>query len=278
MKYTLDTTPITCYSEQGSEGWHADRVGVATASMYRVARSKTGGLTAQQQAYVNAILRGNSADEAKAIAGYKAAPKAEAIEKALAGEKVGEFSDASKRYAFTLACERITGKTLGRVFETWEMKRGRELEPIGIQALENRLGVMIDRCSLVKTYDSKFGASADGSVSSKTGVELKCLIGPESLSDVLLANDISFYIDQIQGGMWVTGKTHWIYGMFCPDLAAANADLYWRVIRRDDNYIEALEADMIEFDSMVEDYRARLLTATTDDPDESALDEVLAAA
>lgn len=267
---------IICNAEQGTPEWHFDRAGAITASMFRIARSKTGGLTDQQKVYVDALGKGHSPDEAKALAGYKAAPKAEAVERALAGEKVGEFSDAAKNYAFALAAERIAGKPLGDRFETWQMKRGHDLEPLAREAIENRLGVVINTCSLVKTDDHKFGASADGFVGGKTGVEIKCLIGADSLRTVIIDNDIEFYKDQIQGGMWITGRTHWIYAMFCPDLAPANADLYWRVIKRDDDYINALEADLIEFDGLVESYRAAILAAQVNDPNESFLDEIFA--
>ncbi len=267
---------IICTEPQGTPGWHADRAGAITASMFRIARSKTGGLTEQQGIYVKAILTGKSKDEAKEIAGYKAIPKAEAVEQAIAGLKVGDFSDAAKNYAFGLAAERIAGKPLGDKFETWQMKRGHDLEPLAREAIENRLGVVIESCSLVKTDDHKFGASADGFIGKKSGVEIKCLIGAEPLRTVIIDNDIAFYKDQIQGGMWITGRTHWIYAMFCPDLAPANADLYWRVIKRDDDYINALEADLIEFDGLVESYRAAILAAQVNDPNESFLDEIFA--
>ena len=49
--------------------------------------------------------------------------------------KNGDYSAAAKQYAFRLACERISGELLSEdKFETWEMRRGHELEP------EARLG------------------------------------------------------------------------------------------------------------------------------------------
>ena len=75
--------------EQGSEAWLSARAGVITASMFKVARQRTGGLTEQQQAYFNAIKSGKSDADALAVAGYKAKPKAAAIQAALEGRKVG---------------------------------------------------------------------------------------------------------------------------------------------------------------------------------------------
>ena len=45
------------------------------------------------------------------------------------GKNQGQFTEAAKDYAFRLAIERISGKPLDEGFETWQMKRGHELEP-----------------------------------------------------------------------------------------------------------------------------------------------------
>src|ERR1051326_347485 len=115
---------------QGSEEWHSARAGVITASMFSAVRKKVNCLTEQQAAYVAAVNGGMSQKDAAMHAGYKAIPKAEGITKALDGEKVGDWSDAAKDYAFRLAIERISGKPLDEGFETWSMKRGHELEPV----------------------------------------------------------------------------------------------------------------------------------------------------
>ena len=44
--------------EQGSPEWHAARAGVITASMFKVARKKIGGLDERQQKYVDLVLDG----------------------------------------------------------------------------------------------------------------------------------------------------------------------------------------------------------------------------
>ena len=88
---------------QGSPEWHQARAGVVTASMFAEVRKRVGGLTDQQATYVEAIRSGMSDAEARVVAGYKTAPRASAISKALAGEPVGDFSDVAKSYAFRLA-------------------------------------------------------------------------------------------------------------------------------------------------------------------------------
>ena len=118
----------------------------------------------------------------------------------------GDFTDAAKNYAFRLAIERISGKPLDEGFETWQMRRGHELEPEARSMHEAMAGVLVDRAGFVVTDDGWFGASADGLIDADGGCEYKCLISPESLIDVLLLEDLSKYMDQIQGCMWITGR------------------------------------------------------------------------
>jgi hypothetical protein len=117
------------HCDQGSPEWHQARAGCITASMFKVARARVNGLDEKQSAYVNAIRSGFDEAAAREVAGYKAPPKSETVKRAIAGEKVGDPSDAALNYAFRLAIERISGTPLDEGFETWQMKRGHDLEP-----------------------------------------------------------------------------------------------------------------------------------------------------
>ena len=236
---------------QGSAEWLASRAGVITASMFASARKKVNGLSGQQAAYVEAIRAGMTEAEAMLKAGYKAKPKSETVERALRGESVGEFSDATKDYAFRLAVERISGTPLDEGFSTWAMKRGQELEPAGRAEVEVKLGVFVDEAGFVCTDDMKFGASADGFIDHDGGLEIKCLVDPSRIRDVILKGDISEFMDQIQGGMWITGRKWWQFALYCPALEKVGLQLWTKRIDRDDNYIDALEMDLIEFEKLV---------------------------
>lgn len=45
-------------------------------------------MTSQQRTYVDATLNGHSEARSRGLAGYKAAPRAEVMQRALGGEKV----------------------------------------------------------------------------------------------------------------------------------------------------------------------------------------------
>jgi len=248
--------------DQGDKIWHGARAGTVTASMFSETRKVVDGLTEQMSIYVYAIrkLELNKA-EAMKKAGYKAAPKSQRIERALAGEKIGDYTSAAKDYAFRLAVERITGKPLDGGFTTWAMQRGNDLEPEARRLHEERIGIMIEQAGFVRTLDGRFGASADGLIMPDGGSEYKCLVDPARMRQVIIENDLSEFMDQMQGGMWITGRKWWHYGLYCPDLKDAGRELILHHVQRDDDYIAALEADVEAFDRYVDFCREKILAA-----------------
>jgi hypothetical protein len=244
--------------EQGSAAWHQARAGCITASMFKTARSRVGMLDERQQKYVNLILDGMSEPEARVLAGYKAKPTSETIERALAGEVIGDWSEASKTYAFRLAIERISGEALqDDKFETYAMRRGHELEPEA-RAAHEKLGIMVRRAGFVTSDCGRFGASVDGLIHPRSAAEYKCLVSPDVLRQVLLANDLSEFTDQMQGGHWVCGTETFHYGLYCPALKAVGQEFTLRIVPRDDAYILALARDLEAFDELVGNYEQQL--------------------
>lgn len=256
---------------QGSEAWHLARAGAVTASMFAEVRKRVNGLNDQQAAYVEAIKGGADAAEAQKVAGYKAAPRAGVVARALAGEKVGEFSDAAKDYAFRLAVERISGDPLDEGgFSTYAMRRGNELEPEARDAHSFERKVVVQPAGFVATADYKFGASADGLIGTDGGAEYKCLIDPSRIREIILNRNIDEFRDQVQGGMWITGRKWWHFCLYCPALASVGKALTVFEVERDDDYIEAMEADLIEFDRLVCEYESALRASPINEQKEAA--------
>lgn len=242
---------IVIECEQGSPEWHASRAGVITASMFSVARKKVNCLTEQQAKYVAAVRAGLGEKEAMLAAGYKARPKSETVERAIAGMPVGEYSDAAKDYAFRLAIERISGAALDEGFETWSMKRGHELEPAARMEHEIQTGLLVERAGFILTDDRVFGASADGLIGEDGGSEYKCFVSPEKLRSILIDQDWSELTDQVQGCLWLSGRKWWDQCLYCPALEHIGKQLTRLRVMRDDNYIEAMEPELLEFAALV---------------------------
>jgi hypothetical protein len=176
------------------------------------------------------------------------------------GPNKGDFSKAAHDYAFKLAVERISGELLDDPqFDPWQAKRGRELEPEARLAYEERKGVLVEQTGLALTEDRRFGASVDGLIDEDGSLEIKCFLAPAKLAPILLHGDIGDCMDQIQMGLWITGRKWCDFVLYAPALRCINKHLTIIRIERDDNYIEALEQDLIAFDALVEQYRDKLI-------------------
>lgn len=174
------------------------------------------------------------------------------------GSSKGQPTKEAENYAFRLAIERISHEPLDEGFETWAMKRGHELEPMARAAHEQHADLSVEPCGFITTVDGFFGASADGLIATDGGAEYKCLVDPMRLRTALIGNDISEFMDQVQGGMWITGRSWWDFCIYCPALAAIGRDFTrWRV-PRDDDYINTMEAELLEFKQLVDHNEAVL--------------------
>lgn len=258
MSYVINKAP------QGSEEWLAARAGVITGSRADMAR-KVGGLTKQQAAYVAAIQAGQDKAAALLIAGYKKEPSAEAVQKALAGMPVGEWGESSKKYAFRLGVERITGKPLDEGFQgNFFSKRGKRLEEEVRMIFELRHDCIVEEVGLIHTEDRRFGVSADGwVVNSEAGIEIKCFLDPSQLMPMLLDDDFDAIRDQCLMNLWLSGRKVWHQILYVPSLELIGRDLTVHTIDRRDEGVEdeitRLEEDLMALDGLVEHYKARLM-------------------
>lgn len=200
---------------QGSVEWHLARAGCITASNFQLIRESN---------------------------------------KLKSGPNCGDYSDKAKNYAFRVAIERIAKAPLDEGFETWQMQRGHELEPAARMMHEFIRGIYVEPVGFITTDDGKFGASADGFIGTDEGAEYKCFVSPEKLRAIYLTGDVSEVIDQCDGGMWITGRKRWTFGLYCPALKPIGLEMQLHDIPRDDNRIEALETDLIAFERLVSEY------------------------
>ena len=182
-----------------------------------------------------------------------------AREKLKTGPDKGMPSKAARDYAFRLAIEGLSGLPLDEGFTTWAMQRGIELEPEARAAHERHAGVIVQTAGFVTTDCRRFGASADGLIDDDGGAEYKCLVSPERLRETLLGNNIDEFLDQVQGGMWITGRQWWDFCIYCPALDSIGRSLTrWRV-QRDDDYIASMAADLEAFSVLVTQYQNALV-------------------
>lgn len=173
--------------------------------------------------------------------------------------KNGDYSAKAKQYAFRLAVERISGNLLEEnKFETFEMRRGRELEPEARYAHEQEIGEMVEQVGFIKTDDGLFGASLDGMIGADGISEYKCFISPVSLMPILLDGDISDCEYQIQGGLWLSGKKWCDFCLYAPALKQIKRDFTRFRTERNDNFIAEMEIKLLKFNELVCQYEQKL--------------------
>jgi len=202
---------IHLIAPQGTDAWFSERIGAVTASMF-----------------------------------------AECRKTMKSGVNKGEYSQKAKDYAFKLAVERISGELFDDPqFDPWQAKRGRDLEPEARIAYEEKQGILVEQTGLALTEDRLFGSSVDGLVDEDGTIEVKCFLAPAKLAPILFENDIGDCVDQIQGGLWISGRKWCDFILFCPALKCINKHITVIRIHRNDEYIAELEVDILKFNQYV---------------------------
>lgn len=164
--------------------------------------------------------------------------------------KNGEPSKKCLGYAMDVSRERAGGKA-GEVFVNAAMRFGTEQEPYARSAYEAKTGRFVDEAGFITTGDGKFGVSVDGLIESDGIIEIKTMVSSDTLFTAVVSGDISEYVDQCNGAMWLLGRQWVDLVLWAPDLKAIGRELTIVRINRDDNAIEAMEADLMDFERRV---------------------------
>ena len=168
--------------------------------------------------------------------------------------KSGAPSKACFGYAMDVARERMGGSVVP-IFQSVHMRIGSEQEPFARMHYERLTGEIVDEAGFITTDDRLFGVSVDGLIGDDGIWECKTMVSSATLFTAVIDGDISEYLDQCEGEMWLLGRK-WV------DLHLHVADLphLSKVIRieRDDDRINALEADLLAFERLVSKFEAQL--------------------
>lgn len=173
-------------------------------------------------------------------------------------KKNGEYTTAAKDYAMSVAVEIVSGEPLDGGFNSWQMRRGTEMEPEARAAHAFTTGKEITETGIVISDCERFGGSADGLIGDDGLAEYKCLIGASSLREFFIERDHQKYVDQCQGLMWITGRQYCELVVYCPLLASIGRDVEIIRIERDEDYIKQLRIDLVKFRGLVDQYVAEL--------------------
>lgn len=204
---------------QGSDEWLHARVGKITASRYKDARDRL---------------------------------------KPAKGETRGKPSAKCIGYAAQVAVERIAGRPIDKVFQNWQMREGQEQEPHARNAYDVETGNVVQEIGSIVTDDDLFLYSPDGLIGDDGLLEIKTLLSGDVILRVIGDGDLSEYMDQCMGGLWITGRKWIDLVLWAPALDPIGRALTIHRIERDEDAIEALESDLIEFAVMVQEAERKL--------------------
>lgn len=164
--------------------------------------------------------------------------------------KKGEPSAKMLGYAYDLARQRCGGSVI-EPYVNAEMRYGTEQEPFARMAYEVEFGVVVKQAGFICTDDRLFGVSVDGLIGEDGIWECKTMASSATLFKAVVDGDISEYIDQCNGAMWLLGRKWVDLTLWAPDLEGIGRHLTVRRINRDDNVINALEEGLVNFSRMV---------------------------
>ena len=215
--------------QQGSQEWLQARKGVITGSRFKDARDRL-------------------------------ADKPEKTDK-----KTGEVTPAQRGapsakqigYAQDTARERV-GWVVPPTFQNAAMKTGQVQEPHARMAYEALTGNLVQEVGFITTDDGMFGLSPDGLIDHDGVLEVKTMVSSSTLFEAVADGDISEYIDQCNGYLWLLGRQWVDLVLWAPDLEPMGLSMTIRRITRDENAIEALEADLMAFAALAKSFEDKL--------------------
>lgn len=170
--------------------------------------------------------------------------------------KSGE-SASRKNYRTELLVQRLTGLP-GESFTSAAMEWGTQTEPMARIAYEAEMGRFVNQVAFLDHPTiANYGCSPDGLIDKDGLIEIKCPNSSTHIDWMLDGKPPTKHIPQMQCQMAVTGRQWCDFVSFDPRLPD---DLRLFVVRleRDQEYIEAMEAEVQKFLSEVNEMFIKL--------------------
>jgi len=204
---------------QGTDEWKAARTGVITASEVgefvieqpevRLTKAQIAEYAAQHGLEVSKADQRKTKEELEELVSKHVILPTDYSE----GTKNARALLISQKLAEVAGCDKAPD------FDSYWMKRGRELEPLARHAFAEFTGLPVTECGIIINHELLAGCSPDGVIEhGKIGLEIKCL-EPKTHIFHLLKNRIpSEYIPQIRHSLAASDYQFWYYCGYCPGL------------------------------------------------------------
>ena len=179
----------------------------------------------------------------------------------LAKIKSGEAS-TRRNYRVQLVTERLTGIPC-ETFKNAAMEWGTTMEPAARDEYEAITGELVEAAPFLLHPEIKWcGGSPDGLVGDDGLIEIKCPHQSTVHVETLQSGMPREHMAQCQGVMLVTGRKWVDFVSFDPRMPE-HLRVYQERIKRDDSYIETLQAEVCAFLNEVEALYLKLMDRNT---------------
>jgi len=154
---------------------------------------------------------------------------------------------ARRDYRMQLVVERLTSMAQDNGFQSLDMKRGTELEPLARAAYEAQTGTMVTQVGFCAHTEVMAGASPDGVIDDFEGL-LECK-APRSATHLRYLRDgrvPAEYVPQLTAQLWITGA-QWVDFVSYDPLMPEPLQVFMVRHARDDDAIAAYEKKALAF-------------------------------
>lgn len=160
-------------------------------------------------------------------------------------KRTGEPTKAWHDLIWQIVVERMTGEAIEGP-TGYALQWGTEVEPFAREAYEIETGKSVIESGFIVHPNFDFvGASPDGLIGEKGGLEMKCPKSSAVHLERFLIGVPEEYVPQIQGCMWVTGRQWWDFVSYDPRMPDSHR-LFIRRVDRDCEFIANLETAVLE--------------------------------
>lgn len=164
----------------------------------------------------------------------------------------GEPSKSRQKYLYQLAGERIIGAK-EESYQNAAMLRGIEMETEARSLFEVVQEVTVQEVGLCLDDLGRWGCSPDGLIGEDGGLEIKCPSLAVHVGYLLSGKVPADYYQQVQGSMYVTGRSYWWFMSYYPGIRPLMIKA-----TPDVKFHEALQTELIRFHLELETITAEL--------------------
>ena len=149
----------------------------------------------------------------------------------------GKESATLPKYALELATQSLLSQPEPS-YKNEAMQRGNDLEPIARQAYAEQTFEIVKEITMFKSDCGNFGYSPDGLLGDDGLLEIKCPMATTHAKYLLDNKMPTDYWQQVQGGLWVSGRRWCDFASFHPNFK--EKQLFIVRVERDERFITEL--------------------------------------